>query len=166
LFALLVVAVATILVITSRDRPLFPAQTIVDRLDAKYPDSKFASHIADTYAETPAYEKERKFFMEHLPADATILGYAAISREVEAPLWLPYGRRRVEIILPGDTPEQLRPAGILYAVIANQKFLVKNKETIDQWLARNHGTLIWQKSFLESPYEPPEIYYLARLENP
>jgi hypothetical protein len=166
LAASLVMVVAVVLVVVSRDRPLFPAQMAIGWLKVKYPDSKLVTNIAQTYAETPAFAEQREFFRKNLPPDAAVLGYATISRETESLLWLPFGQRRVEIVLPDDTLEQLRSTGIQYVVIANQKFLAKNKETIDQWLARSHSTLIWQKSFLESPYEPQETYYLARRENP
>jgi hypothetical protein len=166
LAALLVMVVAVMLVVVSRDRPLFPAQTVIGWLKAKHPDSKLVANIAQTYAETPAFAEQREFFGKNLPPDATVLGYAAISRETESLLWLPFGRRRVEIILPDDTPEQLRSAGIQYGVIADEKFLQKNHDTIGQWLERNHGMSVWQKSFLENPYDPPETYYLVRLQNP
>jgi len=100
-----------------------------------------------------------------LPPDATVLGYAAITRETEAPLWLPYGKRRVEIILTNDTPGQLRSAGIKYAVVCEEKFLSKTGDTIEQWLARYNGTLVWRAEFLENPYDPPENYYLVQLPN-
>jgi hypothetical protein len=166
LAALLVMAVGVALVVVSRDRPLFPAQTVIGWLKAQHPNSKLVANIALTYAETPAFEEERLFFRNNLPPDSTVLGYAAISREAESLLWLPFGQRRVEIVLPDDTPEQLRAAGIEYVVVTEEKFLQKNHDTIEQWVGRNHGKSVWQKSFVENPYDPPEIYYLVRLQNP
>ena len=78
-------------------------------------------------------------------------------------MWLPYGQRRVESILPEDTPEQLRRAGIKNAVVCLEKFLSRTSETLQQWIARYNGVLITQWEFVEDPYEPPERYYLVRL---
>src|SRR5439155_290318 len=91
--AIAVLLLAAALVVISRDRPLFPSQAIMSRLTARYPDSKFISHVADTYTEAAAFEKERAVFRDELPADAAVIGYAAVSRETESLLWLPYGRR-------------------------------------------------------------------------
>ena len=161
--AICVLLLAAMLVVISRDRPLFPAQTIISRLDAKYPDSKLVSSISKTYSEVATFGKEREFFRKILPSDATVIGYAALSNEEESLLWLPYGQRRVEAILPEDTPEQLRRFGIKYAIVCQEKFLSRNNETIQQWIARYNGVLITQWEFVEDPYEPPERYYLVRL---
>ena len=164
--ALLVMALAVALVVVSRDRPLFPSQTVLGRLAAEHPHSKLIANLSLTYAATPALDAERLFFRTNLPPDAAVLGYGAVSRECESYLWLPYGQRRVEVVLPGDTLQQLRAAGIQYAVITQEKFLGRANLTIEQWLAQHQAVLIYQKEFLEDPYAPPERYYLARLPGP
>jgi hypothetical protein len=79
-------------------------------------------------------------------------------------MWLPYGTRQVQRILPGDMPEQLRSAGIHYAVVESS-FLRETNETVQQWLARYDGIVMKQWEFLGDPYEPPERYYLVRLQD-
>ena len=161
--ALLVMVLAAMLLVVSRDRPLFPAQTIASRLEARYPDSTFVSKIAHTYSSTADFANERSFLRRNLP-EHILLGYAANAGEAESSMWLPYGTRQVQRILPGDTPEQLRSAGIHYAVVESS-FLGKTNETVQQWLARYDGVLMKQWEFLGDPYEPPERYYLVRLQD-
>lgn len=162
-FALLVMVAAAMLLVVSRDRPLFPAQMVVGRLEAKYPNSKLVANISRTYSSAPDFEKQRLFFRNNLP-DHIVLGYAAEGGLAESCLWLPYGTRKVQRVLPGDPPGQLRASGIRYVVVEDF-FLRTTRDTLQQWLARYNGVLITQGEFLGDPYQPPERFYLVRLQN-
>ncbi|HXF11344.1 MAG TPA: hypothetical protein VN625_11215, partial [Desulfuromonadaceae bacterium] len=159
----LVIMAATIpLLIISRDRPLFPAQTILNALKTRHPGSNFISHVSLTYAEQPAFEAERAFVRNHLPPDTKVLGYAATGREEESLLWLPYGTRRVEVVLPADTLGDLQQMGMHYVVVKDE-FLRQTGILLDQWITRYNGTLVKQWEFLENPYDAPARYYLVQL---
>ncbi len=165
LLALLLLMSAVGLLVISRDRPLFPAQAVIARLQAKYPNSKFVSNIALTYAETPAFWEEQKYFREVLPAEETKLGYATwMDGQAGSSLWLPYGQRRVYYVLPDDTAEQVRSMGIRYVVVES-RILEMTQDTLPQWLERYHAVLVTQRDFIIDPYEPAETFYLVRLEN-
>jgi hypothetical protein len=163
--ALPVMALAVMLVVVSRDRPLFPVQTIIGRLETIYPNSKFISNVGHTYAETPDYENLRSSLMEKLPSDVPLLGYASFGGLLGSSLWLPYGQRHVEYILTGDTPEQIRAAGIHYAVVESA-FLDYTNVSLDQWLARYNAVVDTQWQFVANPYLPPEKFYLVHLLGP
>ncbi len=163
--ALLVMALALMLVVVSRDRPLFPVQTVIGRLQTIYPNSKFVSKVGRTYAETPDYQNLRSSLKEKMPSDVPLLGYASAGGLLGSSLWLPYGERRVEYILPGDTPEQLRAAGIHYAVVESV-FLDYTNVTLDQWLARYNAVVDTQWQFVANPYLPPQKFYLVHLLEP
>ena len=162
-FAVLVMMAAAMLLVVSRDRPLFPVQMVVGQLEAKYPNSKFVSNISRTYSSAPDFENEQLFLRNNLPADK-VLGYAAMAGEAESSMWLPYGSRWVQRILPGDPPEQVHSWGIHYVVVESS-FLRDTDETLQQWLARYGGILMKQWEFLGDPYQPPERFYLVRLQN-
>jgi hypothetical protein len=164
-FALLVMTVAALLLVISRDRPLFPAQTVTGWLEAGHPNSKLVSNISRTYTAAPDFDNQRLFLRKNLPPDEPVLGYAAMAGEAESSMWLPYGRRQILRVLPDDTPEQLRSSGIHFVVVEDH-FLRETNETIQQWLARYNGVLIKQWEFLSDPYAPPERYYLVQLQNP
>lgn len=163
--ALLVLLLAVAIVVISRDRPLFPSQTIIGWLTAKHPDSKLVANVAITYGRTPAFERQRVFLWQTLPQGETIIGYAADGGEAESTMWLPFGQRQIRRILAGDTPEQVRAAGIRYAVV-EQNYLNKTGDRLEPWLARFDGVLIQKWDFPGDPYGPPQVYYLVRLENP
>jgi hypothetical protein len=161
--AVLVMAMAAGLLFVSRDRPLFPAQMIIGRLAAKHPDSKLVSNIARTYGETPAFEQGRANLRKILPQDTTVLGYAAwVNGDLGSSLWMPYGQRRIEYVLPDDTADQMQMAGIQYVVVEGA-FLDGMQSTLAQWLARYHAVLVTQWDIIMNPYEPPKRYYLVRL---
>ena len=163
--ALLVMALAVSLLFISRDRPLFPAQTVIQHLEAKYPNSKFVANIQRTYSETPAFEEERIEARKALPKDEAVIGYASsIDGQAASSLWLPYGQRRVEYVLPEDTADQVRARGIHYVVVESL-MLDMTQDTIQQWLARYNGVIVTQWQFLSNPYVPPFNYYLVRLNH-
>jgi hypothetical protein len=164
--AILVLALSAGLLVISRDRPLFPAQTMVAWLEAKFPHSKLVSNIQTTYAETPAFEAQRKQIMGILPKDESVLGYASgIDCPAGSSVWLPYGRRRVIEVLPGDTAKQMEQAGI-HDVVIEEAYLKQAQSTPQQWLGQYNAVLIAQWEFLTDPYQPPENLYLMHLQNP
>ena len=165
MMAWLVMLVAVLLLVISRDRPLFPSHWVVGRLEAKYPHSNFITSIAATYAGATDFEKQRSFLMNHLPPDEAVIGYAADGGLAESSLWLPFGQRRIERIMPGDTLERLRASGIHYVVIEDS-WLRRANDALPQWLARFNGILINQWEFLGDPHEPPQRFYLVRLQAP
>ena len=157
-----VMGLAVLLLVISRDRPLFPAQSAVHWLTAKHPNSSIARNIGLTYGRTPDYERQRLSIREILPPAEKIVGYAVDGGDMECALWLPFGAREVQDVIPSDTLEQLQARGI-HCVLVESLFLSRSHDTIEQWLARQHGTVLKQWQFLNDPYEPPVQYYLVRL---
>jgi hypothetical protein len=78
----------------------------------------------------------------------------------EPGLWLPYGRRRVECLLPDDSPEGLRSQGIHYVVV-DASAIGSSDRTIGRWLSRFHATLVDQYTFPKSTGrtgDGPDLY--------
>jgi hypothetical protein len=142
-------------------RPLIPAKTIVNALQAGFPQSKFIAR-AGTFISRPSSDERRDFFKKNLPPDETLIAYAATSDADEPVLWLPLGQRRVERMLPGDTSSQLRAMGIHYVVIEST-YLDK---TIEQWLAEYDGELIGRAAAAQRYSAPAGTLYLVRLHQP
>lgn len=161
--AISVMVLAAALLLISRDRPLFPSQTLVRLAEAKFPNSKMAANVLETYAETPAFIKERAMLKGMLPRGEKVLGYAAAwDGELESSLWLPYGERRIVEVLPGATLEQLHN---LHYVVLEEARLRKTSETLPQWLSQYNAALVNQWDFLEDPRSPPQHFYLVLLKN-
>lgn len=161
--ALLVMLVTAMLVVLSRSRPLFPAQTLMAWLQTRHPQSKLLSEARAAYDFRSSFDKVRYAFKNTLPRDEKVVGYVTGAGGAEVGLWLPLlGQREVERILPADTPNQLRRAGIHYVVIDEAGLQMRN-ESIGQWLARNDGTLADQMSYHDDPDGPQLDLYLVHL---
>ena len=129
----------------------FPQNGLVTDQYSRYADSDFAAAAA------------RKNFLEQsLPPDETVVGYHPIVCDVDEPaLWLPFGRRRVECVSPGDSPERLRSLGVRYVVV----HLNPQDGSITNWMEKYHASLAGQYTFSNpsaTTFMPPE-FYLVRL---
>lgn len=160
-FAVTIMCIAAMLLVTSRDRPLFPAQMLMNWLQADHPNSKFISRAAYSYRLVPDFEEQRIVFEKIRPPGEKVVGLATVEGSSEPGLWLPYGQRKVMRILPGDTPEQLRQAEIRYVMLEDD-FLYYTNQTLDQFLSRYHGTLVTTGSFFADTGEP-QYFYLVHL---
>ena len=159
---MLVICLTALLLFMSRNRPLFPAQTLIASLQTKYPQSKLLFKAQISYGFRSSFESFDHLFINEIPADESVVGYATTMGGAEPGLSLPLGRLKVERILPEDGPEQLQLIGIRYVVVDDSE-LVLGQETLEQWLARFHGHLVDQLQYAADPYSPPCHLYLVSL---
>ncbi len=159
------IMVLTVLVVAGAgNRPLLPLPALWQALHAKFPDNELVTDQHLRYAESDyvAAAARKNFLNKSLPPDETVVGYYATSFNLDEPaLWLPYGRRRVECIAPGDPPERLRLPGVHYAVV----HLLPAAGGITNWLEKYNGTLAGQYTFprTSGKKELPVDLYLVRL---
>jgi len=150
------------LLFLSQHRPLFPAQTLLAGLQTKYPNSRLILALQNSYGFRSSFENLRNIFLKTLPPGETIIGYATSGDSAEPGLALPFGRLKVERILPDDSPDQLRLAGIRY-IAFEDRWLIWRKESLEQWIKRFDCDLIDQVTFCYDPYIPPGHLYLVCL---
>jgi hypothetical protein len=154
-----------ILVATAGNRPLLPLPSVWKMLHEKIPGNELVADQYSRYAESDyqAAQARKKFLDQSLPPAETAVGYYPLLCDVDEPsLWLPYGRRRVECLLPGDAPEYLRSLGLHYVVV----HLHPQDGSIANWMKKYHGTLADQYAFPtpSTPAVPPTELYLVRLK--
>ena len=140
---------------------MIPAKTILMPMKEKHPVWKFLAKAWDSYACRLSVEAQRKVFKNSLPSEETVVGYATVRGSQEAALWLPFGSRRVQRVLPGDTPQSLQLAGIHY-VVADADGLERLGKSIEQWTTEHHGVVVDQLSFETQPGQTSSDY-LVRL---
>ena len=78
----------------------------------------------------------------------------------EPGVWLPFGRHRVECLLPDDPPERLRDLGIRYAVL-NGSTIITTYGSIEKWTAKYNAAVVDQYAFPLSTRKPtgtPDLY--------
>jgi hypothetical protein len=152
------------LVIGSGDRPLFPAKTIFASLHEKFPDNEFISAQSGRYLYGPYrnIEARRDYLKNALPPGESKIGYYALFYGADGPgIWLPYGKRTVICISPGDSPEYLRAQDIKYLVINSH---VLPGQNFERWLKQFNAALV--SRYIHSPSEDitsTTELYLVRL---
>jgi hypothetical protein len=149
-----------IVVAGAGNRPLLPLPALWEMLHKNFPANEFATDQYTRYADSDfvAAAARKNFLEEFLPPAETVVGYCPVICDVDEPgLWLPYGRRRVECISPGDSPEQLRAPGLHYVVV----HLYPQDGSITNWLGKYHGTIAGEYTFPNpsaTTFTPPELY--------
>jgi hypothetical protein len=170
LLGLTTMALTAFLVITLAGRPLFPPRIVLGLLLEKFPKSELVSTEARQYLLSmgQGIKARRDCFRQSLPPDAKVVGYFVGNCDGDEPgLWLPYGQRHVEWILPEDSSEYARSMGIRYMVI-NTFALPQSGMTLQQWLQKYNASIITEFSFsgdfvIGSPQPDFSGYYLVRL---
>jgi hypothetical protein len=151
-FGLWTMLAAALLVAAANERPLFPARPVFKLIQANAPGSDFLADESVHYLES-VYQimlARREYFQTALPPGETVVGYYDKAAAADEPgLWLPFGHRRVECVLPDDPPQRLRDLGIHYVVL-NNSALAKAGDSLQNWLERYHASVTDQYTFPRS----------------
>jgi hypothetical protein len=163
-FGLEIMAFTAIVVAGAGNRPLLPLPAAWDFLHEKFPRNELVTDQYARYAESDyrAAIARKNFLEQSLPPDETVVGYYPIVCDVDEPgLWLPYSRRSVECVSPGDSPGRLRSLGVRYIAV----HLHPPDGIIDDWLKKYPGTVVAEYTFPRPSLKivmPPDLY-LVRL---
>ncbi len=158
-----VMLMAVTLLILSRGHPLFPAQTLFDWLREKYPGSRSVARLSVSFATQQFVQTQLHAFQNDLPPGETTIGYYSTFNCIAEPgLWQPFLHRRVERVIPGDSPAQLRRRPIRYLVVDEQALLHSN-QTIGQWLKIYDAELVKEVAFRTQWEKPVRHLYLVCL---
>ena len=161
---LLMMAFAAFLLIISRTRPLFPAQTALDWLKKEHPSSRLLARAAFAFDVRSAVGPQFKAWIEnHLPAQETWVGLASVSCLIEPDIWLPYGHRAVERISLNDTGAELRSKNLRY-ILVDGGFLAALKTGPDAWADQIGADVVSEFKYQVASGQPAEVVYLVQLQ--
>ncbi len=155
-----VFSIAALLVIISQARPLWPANFILNKLDAKNSSNPRLRRIADVFA---TYAHRADAFAPvraKLPEGLTVLGLISAD-DPETSLWRTFGSRRIEHVKRDDTLVNLRERRIQY-VLVNSTVLY---QPIADWTRQMHGDIIWEMTLQLKTSLPPMDWYLVRVDS-
>ena len=136
--AVLILAFAVL--ILSPDRPLWPAQTILTKAVARYPERHLLDRALKVYTVYSERSDSLACVRALLPPGIKVVGFMGTGDDVDISLWRPYGERRVEIFLLTDPPEQIRQR-VQYVVVGGLN-LKQNNTTLDTWLQKSGAELV------------------------
>jgi hypothetical protein len=122
-------------------RPLWPAETVLSKLQAAHPASRAITRALDVYRIYAIRFDPLASVRELLPASVKTVGFLGTADDIDISLWRPFGSRRVEHILLTDSGEDIRRRGVQYVVVGGFH-LAQKGTTLERWLNGIHGKLI------------------------
>lgn len=151
------------LLVININRPLFPATTLLTQLTDRHPQSKSIAVLQAVYATPSSLQNLNRDLQEKLPTESPI-GFAGIGNtESEPILWQPWGSRRVEWVLPQDTPEQLHERGIHFVVI--EGYPDWSCRDLETWMIHYHAHLVADIPFQKGGHQERSSHvYITRLD--
>jgi hypothetical protein len=157
-----VFAIAAVMLVVAPARPLFPAQTILEKMTARFPDSRLLARMEKVYA---VYRSRNDAFAPVrvvLPPDAAVLGLVTFD-DPETSLWRPFGSRHVEHVCPGDTAADLQARGIQFVLLNAENFEPLFHRAPEDWMKQMNARVV-QKIPLElRAQQGARDWYLLRL---
>jgi hypothetical protein len=148
------------LLIISPARPLFPAQTILGKV--QMPESRLLARVKEVYAvygnRNDAFAPARAI----LPPGLNVLGLITYD-DPETSLWRPFGSRRIQHVCPGDTVADLKVRQIEYVLLREQAFSKWFGCPLEVWLQQMNAKVVNKISLNLRASSGPLDWYLIRL---
>lgn len=162
--AVAAMVLTVVMLVIARNRPLFPAITILQPLTEKHPHWHFLARAWSSYACRLSVEDQRKAFRNTIPPTEHVLGYATVRGAEEPGQWVPFERRRVERVLPSDSLSMLQARGIHFVLVDSDGLGLLGL-SIAQWTRQFNGTVVDTFAFEANP-GTTATDYLVKLSPP
>ena len=153
---------AFIVLVLLPDRPLWPAQTVLTSLTARYPDNHLISRAREVYAVYAKRSDPLADVRALLPPDLKVIGFIGAEDDCDISFWLPLGSRRVEHFLLSDPPERFRQEKVEYVIVGGLNLELR-EVTLDDWMKRTGAELIASTNGTLKVAEGPKPWYLTRI---
>jgi hypothetical protein len=152
------------LLVVSRQRPLWPANTAVEWAHRLWPQSRVVAQVVRSHTFPRDLLEAAQRLGAALPAGERVVGLAA-GLPTESELWKPYGSRVVIRIRHSDTPDAVRAMGIRFVIVSNRPGFDFPDPTLDHWLERWHGRILQTVPVRLEPETPAWDYHIVQLAN-
>jgi hypothetical protein len=160
IFAASVGVLSVLMLISSRQRPLWPAQTVISIAERKWPNNRVLRVVKNSYSFSDQYVTSFQTIAERIPKEERIIGYSAVAGYNETELWKPFGSRSVYRVV-SESLSALQKKGIRYVVV--DPTVVKAIGSFENWNKEYLGQRIGEAAFRPLPEAPPETIYLVKL---
>jgi len=160
---LAVVLLAFPVVVLTPGRPLWPALTILSKLQSVKPNHPLIVRALKVYTVYGDRSDSLADVRAALPPGLRIVGFLADGDDMDISFWRPLGERRVDHILLSDNGQQIRERGITYAVVGGA-YLVGQHVSLDDWLRRTNAELITEMTVALKVIEGPQPWYIVRFK--
>jgi hypothetical protein len=154
---------AVCVLILTPGRPLWPALSVLSKLQVAHPGSHAISRGLEVYQVYSIRFDPLASLRVSLPPSVATVGFLGTEDDLDISLWRPFGSRRVEHILLSDSEKEIRRRCIEYVVVGGFH-LAQQGTTIETWLERVHGTLLTKTTATIKAAEGAQQWYLVRLQ--
>ena len=156
-----VVGLAVPVLVLTPGRPLWPARTILSRLQTLYPEQRLIARALNVYSVYGIRADPLAGVRCLLPAELAVVGFMARGDDPDISFWRPFGGRRVEHVLVSDLPEEIRRRGIDYVVAGDYNFAL-NGTSFAAWQHATGAEVVAKTNATVRVSEKPQTWYLVR----
>jgi len=160
-----VLLLAVAAVVLTPARPLWPAQTVLAKMSGYGRGHALFERVREVYSVYADRPDSLAKVRALIPAEAVVVGFAGDKNETEISLWRPYGHRRVEDILPGESGGEIRARGVEYVVVS-ELFLRRQGQEIQAWRHGHGGELVGSVAATMLVAMGPHFWYVVRFAGP
>jgi hypothetical protein len=160
--AFIVFLIAGGMLVISPARPLFPVQTLLEKMTAHGSPSKLQARVTEVYL---VYAQRNDGFAPAralLPPGLKVLGMITYD-DPETSLWRPFGSRRIKHVCPADTAADLKARGIEYILLREQAIGQWFHCPLDAWLKQVNAQVVWKIPLNLRASSGPLDWYLVKL---
>lgn len=145
--------------ILSPSRPLWPAERVCNLLLLKFPHNPSIERLATVYSVYGSRAEGLAPLLQRIPRDVTEIGFIAEDDDLEAPLWRPFGIRRVTSLNPGNLASALgRRISIIVATPSAVERLFGCSFT--EWLRTAHLKMIGSQRWQNYASQPARTWFV------
>jgi hypothetical protein len=148
--------------ILSPDRPLWPAKTILSKLNEQHPGQHLIARALKVYTVYSERSDPLAGVRDLLPPEIQTVGFIGTEDDTDISLWRPFGGRRVEHFLLADPPEQIRQQ-VQYVVVGGEN-LKEHNTTINVWLQQSGAELVGTTNATLKISEGLQPWYVVRFK--
>jgi hypothetical protein len=143
-------------------RPLWPARTILSKLNAAKPGQRLISRALEVYT---VYGNRADSLAEVrglLPGGLKVVGFLGNGDDIDMSLWRPLFTTRVQHILLEDTAEQIRQRHIQYAVVGGGHLASMNT-SLAAWCERTKAEVVGTVTATQTVSLGPQPWHVVKL---
>ena len=156
-----VVGLALPVLVLTPGRPLWPARTILSRLQTLYPEQRLIARALNVYSIYGIRADPLAGVRSLLPSELTVVGFMGRGDDTDISFWRPFGGRRVEHVLVSDLPQEIRRRGIDYVVAGDYNFAL-NGTSFAAWQQATGAQVVAETNATVRVSEKPQTWYLVR----
>jgi hypothetical protein len=157
-----VLLLAFVVLILSPDRPLWPAKTILSKLNTAHPGQRQIARALKVYTVYSERADPLAGVRTLLPPEIKTVGFIGTTDDTDISLWRPFGERRVEHFFLTDPPEQIRRQ-VQYVVVGGEN-LKEQSTTLDAWLQQSGAELSATTNAMLKISEGLQPWYVVRFK--